>query len=236
MIYRHPYCVNSHDVDYKGEVRASRILMYMQETANYQMEALHPSNDELRERGLSFVLSRVAISYYHPLRAHENIEVQTWACEPHGMLTERCFRILRDGAVVAEALTLWGLIRLEDRRPVRISEVGSDYQPEAPLELDLPRRFVLPPEAPLRLMGEHTVAYCETDQNCHMNNTCYPDMFCDYLDLTDTHPASVVINYNTEAPLHTSLRVYRAEYDGAFFFRTLREDGKVNAEAKIILD
>lgn len=236
MIFRHSYCINSHDVDYKGEVRASRVLMYMQETANYHMEALHPSNDELRQRGLSFVLSRVALSCYRPLYAHETIEVQTWACEPHGLLTERCFRIFRGDDLVAEALTLWGLIRLEDRRPVRISEVGSTYEPEPPLELDLPRRFVLPPEAPLRLMGEHLVSYSETDQNRHMNNTCYPDMFCNYLDLEQARPASLIINYNTEAPLHTSLRMYRAEYDGAFFFRTIREDGKVNAEARIILD
>ncbi len=236
MIFRSEFTVNTHDTDFNGELRPGRLLAYMQETANLQLQEMHPSNDELRARGLSFVLSRIAINQYHPIFACNTIEVQTWACESKGLLTTRCYRVLRDGEIAAEALSVWGLLDLESRRPVRVSEVGSDYSPEQQLELDLPRRFVIPSDAQLHLVGEHTVSYAETDKNMHMNNTCYPDMFCDYLDLAECRPASILINYNAEAPKGATLKIYMAQYDGCYFFRSVRPDGKVNAEARFILD
>jgi medium-chain acyl-[acyl-carrier-protein] hydrolase len=236
MIFRKHFTVNTHDTDYNGELRPSKLLMHMQEAANLQLEEMKPSNAELRERGLSFILSRIAMNQYRPIYACNDIEVQTWASDSHGLLCNRCYRVLLDGEIVAEAISVWGLMALDTRKPVKVSEVGSEYSPEPMLELDLPRRFVIPADAQLHLVGEHKVTYAETDRNMHMNNTCYPDMFCDYLDLTKARPASVLINYNAEAPMGTSLKIYMANYDGCCFFRSVRPDGKTNAEARFILD
>ena len=236
MIFRSEFTVNTHDTDFNGELRPGRLLAYMQESANLQLQEMHPSNDELRQRGLAFILSRIAINQYRPIFACNKIEVRTWACESKGLLTSRSYQVLLDGEIAAEALSVWGLLDINSKKPVKISELGSDYSPEKQLELDLPRRFVIPADAQLHLVGEHTVSYSETDRNLHMNNTCYPDMFCDYLDLISSRPASVLINYNTEAPKGCTLKIYLAEYDGCYFFRSVRPDGKINAEARFILD
>lgn len=236
MIFKKEFTVNTHDTDFNGELRPSKLLTYMQEAANLQLDEMRPSNDELRERGLAFILSRIAINQYKPIHACNKIEVQTWASDSKGLLTNRCYRIIHDGSIAAEAIAVFGLVSTETKKPVRVSEIGSEYAPEPMLELDLPRRFVIPAQAELRLVGEHKVTYAETDRNLHMNNTHYPDMFCDYIDMSRTRPASILINYNTEAPRGTYLKIYMASYDDCIFFRSVRPDGKINAEARFILD
>ena len=87
-------------------------------------------------------------------------------------------------------------------------------------------------------VGTYTVNYGDTDQNCHMNNTRYPDMYSNFLPLDGMRIKTISINYQNEAPRGEKLRVQRVDgIDGkTYYFRTLREDGKVNTEAEIVLE
>ena len=79
------------------------------------------------------------------------------------------------------------------------------------------------------------VSYGITDQNRHMNNTTYPDMYSSYLPLDGYRIESITVSYLNEAPIGELLTVERGESDGYYYFRTVREDGKVNSEAEIKL-
>ena len=94
------YTVNANDVDFNNIVSVSNMLRYMQDAANYEMEEDGLSYNELFSRGLSFVLSRIRMSFYSPIYAHEKIEVQSWACESRGVQFNRCYRIIRNGVIV----------------------------------------------------------------------------------------------------------------------------------------
>ena len=63
------YRINANDADVNDAVSASGVLRYMQDTANCQMEGEGPSYRELLDRGLAFVVSRLRLSLYNPLRA-----------------------------------------------------------------------------------------------------------------------------------------------------------------------
>ena len=84
-------------------------------------------------------------------------------------------------------------------------------------------------------VGGYGVHYGDVDQNRHMNNTKYPDMYSNFLPLNGKMIRSITINYSNEAVIGEKLRVQRAEDNGLFYFRTVRSDGKVNSEAEIEL-
>lgn len=238
MKWTETFKVNSHFTDADSIVRVSSLLRYMQETANlHQMRTLGPSNSQLREMGYAFILSRLSMSFYKPVYAYETIEVQSWACESKGSSFNRCYRILRDGMIVAEAASVWGLLRISDRRIMRVGDVVLNFDTDPALELDMPRRLKIPDGALMILVGERTVVYSDLDLNNHINNTNYPDLLCDFFpDMSGKRVISMRINFLSEAMLGETLKVYCAEYDGTYFMRTVKSNGAVNVEAEILLE
>lgn len=238
MKWSRDYSVNINDVDTNGIVSASALLRFLQDAANRSMEDDTPSFDELYDRGLTFVLCRLRLSSYAPIHAHESISVETWACESKGVQFERCFRVLRDGVIVAEAVSVWALIGVEDRHIHRVSELGDCYRTDAMLELDLPSRIRVPDDVQLSLKGERAVEYADIDMNGHMNNTRYPDIFCGFLgvSMTGMRVISLAISFADEARLGDTVKYYSGTSDGVFYIRSQRSDGKTNATAEIVLE
>ena len=232
------YRVNANDVDASNVVSASNLLRYMQDAANSQMEADGPSYVELMDQGYSFVLSRIRVSSYAPLHAHDLIEAQSWACESRGVQFNRCYRVLRDGIIVAEGVSVWALMGIADHRPHRVTEFDFRYGQDSMIELDLPARFKIPEDVPLSLIGERTVLYADIDMNGHMNNTRYPDVLCSFLgcDMRGQRVISLGISFLSEAVLGESIKFYAGQSDGVYYVRTLRENGQTNVEAEIILE
>lgn len=232
------YKVNANDVDANNIVSASNLLKYMQDAANCSMEADGLSYDELFGKGYAFVLSRIRISSYAALHSHDKIDVQSWACESKGVQFNRCYRILRDGAIVAEAVSVWALVGVNDRKLHRVNELDMPYRIDDMLELDMPARFKIPEDVNLRLVGERTVEYADIDMNGHMNNTRYPDVLCSHLDggMQGQRVISMGISFNGEAPLGETLKIYAGQSDGVHYVRTVKHDGSVNVEAEIILE
>ena len=238
MIYTEEYRINSHDCDYNGVVRPSCMLRYMHETSNLQMREYGPSNDELRADNKAFILSKINLSFYSDLRAFDRIRVETWAVESKGVSFYRCSRVFRNEDLVAEMVAVFALVDISNGRFCKVSDVefGFDTEPNM-LELDIPARFKIPDSVDLRLIGEYPVNYSDTDVNMHMNNANYLDVFCDYLpDTKNYRVITAVINFQNEAPLGATVKIYRGEDEDGYYFRTVRDDGMVNSEALIMTD
>lgn len=238
MIYTENYRISSHDCDFNGIARPSAILRYMHETSNLQLKEYGPSNDDLRKDGKAFILSKINLSFYKALRAFDNISVETWACESKGVSFYRCTRVLMGDDLVAEMVGVFALVDIENKSFCRVSDIKFGFEEEPTmLELDLPARFKIPSEVDLALQGEYTVSYSDTDENMHMNNTNYLDLFCNFLpDNKNNRVITAVINYQAEAPIGETVKIYRGEDDDVYYFRTVREDGLVNSESRIMVD
>lgn len=232
------YIVNANDVDGNRVVSPSHILRFMQDAANWQMEVSGLSYDTLfMERNLAFVLAGMRLSLYAPIYSHQKITVQSWPCPSRGVTFLRCYRILREDLIVAEATSTWALIGVQDKKLHRVTELGDVYGAEPPLELDFPGRMKIPAEVPLSLVGERTVEYADIDMNGHMNNTRYPDMLCSYLDsMAGKRVISMVLHFQSEAPLGETLKVYHGESDGVHYLRTVRSNGATNVEAEVMVE
>jgi len=232
------YKVNAHDTDINNIASLTGLMRYIQDGANCQMEEQGPSYDELQKKGLAFVISRLKMSIYHPIYSHDMIEVESWACESKGVSFNRCYRIRKNGEITAEASSVWALLDTNAHKLVRVSDFENFYGTDEPVELDMHGRFRLPADVPFTLVGERCVEYQDVDINRHINNTRYGDILCGYIPEIEGHRViNFEINYVSEAPLGENIKVYMGDDgDGTYYFRTVRDGGKTNVEAEIMIE
>ena len=230
--YRIEQTVDVHDLDFNGVAKTSSIMRYIQSAAQSQLTDNGMSYDELRDMNRAFILSRVKLEVKKPLRAHAPITAISYPCESRGYSFLRCYELYSDGETVARAISVWALINTESRALVRVSDFELGLPTLPPLDLAM-RALKLPSD--ITDIGGYGVHYGDVDQNMHMNNTKYPDMYSNFLPLEGKMISSISISYCAEAKLGEKLRVQRAVADGGYYFRTVRSDGKVNSEAEIVL-
>jgi acyl-CoA thioesterase FadM len=216
MYHIEQYRTRWHDTDADRHVRPSQMLVYLQETANLHMIRAGQSLDELRDsQGLAFILTRMSVEFFEHVGAHEDIQVRTWITNGKGCNYPRYFAMERpDGTPIAHACSHWALLDLNTHLPCRADAYRYNYEPEEPLALTPPRRFVLPDQ--MLCVGTRKIVYSDLDYNAHMNNTRYPDMVCDFLpEGTVPYIRAMHFNYVKEGAAGATLRIMRGERDGA---------------------
>lgn len=224
--------VDVHDVDFNGVAKTSSIMRYIQTAAQSQLTESGMSYDNLKERRRAFILSRLKLEVLKPLRAYAPLTAISYPCESRGFSFLRCYELREDEQTVARAISIWALIDTESHALVRVNDFELGLTTLPPLDLTL-GHVKLPSE--LTDIGGYGVHYGDVDQNMHMNNTKYPDMYSNFLPLEGKMIRTITINYSNEAYIGEKLRVQRAEKNGLYYFRTVRSDGKVNSEAEIEL-
>ena len=235
MIHSENYRTTWHDTDCNRNVRPTPILTYFEETSNLHMIAVGQPLDKIRdEAGLGFILSRLTMRFYKPLSGYRNIRVDTWTSEGRAFSTLRSFRLLDGKDIVAEALTLWALVDINEHKPVKISSYDFGFEHEAPIAIDAPARVAFPKDLELEKVGERKIFFSDCDYNMHMNNTRYPDMICDFLpDMKEKRLLALTLSFVHEAAMGHTLSVYRAKKDeNTYLFRTVDMDGTTCLEAE----
>lgn len=236
MVFSKSYETRWHDTDACRVLRPSAMLTYFEETADLHVRSVGKSLDAMRdENKVGFILSRMSILFRRPVVADVALTVETWTCEGKGFSTERDFRALEGNEVVAESTSMWALVDVESRRPVKIANAPFEFRHEPPLALDVPIRVSIPKDLSLEKVGERRIAYSDIDYNMHMNNTRYPDMLCDFMpDMAGKRMSRVTMSFVREAALGRTLDVYRAERNGVYYFRTCDGDATcLEAEVEI---
>lgn len=237
MSYLMHVSVPVHDTDARHIARPSSVWRWLQEAANRQMLTEGPSYDELMERGLSFLLSRMCVDFIRPIEQYEDLTVETFAIPSRGFSSERGYRLTdKTGAVVAAGLSVWALYDLNAGRLARVEAIGRGYTGGDPVEVSAPIRFTIPENVELVTAGERKVVWSDVDVNLHVNNTGYPNILCDFLpDPSKGDLIGMSIYYRSEAKLGETVTVLRGEEttpDGLsrYWFRTMAGD-RVNVEA-----
>ncbi len=238
MKFTQHYTIKWHDTDLNRHVRPSQILMYMQETANRQLADAGLDLDHLRdERGLAFLLSSISIVFHQPLITGDGIDVETWVAPGRGLRYNRSFRILKDGEAVAEANSVWALWNMNEERLMRSEEAPYTLEPEEGLSLHLPPRLQLPPVSEMEQVGIRPIVYSDVDYNGHMNNTHYPDLFCDFTpDICQTRVYAIMLSFLREAGFGHDLTVFRRKTEGGYLFRTVDANGAACTDARLFTE
>ncbi len=224
--------VDIHDVDYNGAARASSLMKYIQSAAQAQLTENGMSYDRLREMNRAFILSRIKMEFTDTVRAYEPLTAITFPATSRGYSFLRCYKLERDNATIGRAVSIWALVDTESRALVKVNDFDLGLETYDPLDLPL-SRIIIPKD--LDTVGAYTVTYGDTDQNGHMNNTRYPDMYSHFLPLKGKRIESMSVSYLNEAPAGKTLTVQMRKYENLYYFRTLRHDGRINTEAEISL-
>ncbi len=230
--FRTHITVDIHDVDFNGVARASSLMKYMQGAAQTQLTESGMSYEKLKMQKRVFILSKIKMEFTDTVRAYQPLNAITFPSNSRGYSFLRCYKLEKDGLTIGRAVSVWALVDTETHALVRVNDFELGLATYDALDIPL-TRIVIP--ADIQTVGSYTVGYGDTDQNLHMNNTRYPDVYSDFLPLANKRIREMTISYINEAPMGEVLTVQRAENDGIFYFRTLRADGKINTEAEITL-
>lgn len=224
--------VDIHDVDFNGVAKTSALMRYIQSAAQTQLTESGMSYDNLKRNNKVFILSKIKMEFTDTVRAYEPLEAITFPSNSRGYSFIRCYKLKRDGITVGRAVSVWALVDTGSHSLIKVNDFDLGLETYDALDIPL-TRIVIPKN--ISDVGTFTVTYGDTDQNRHMNNTRYPDMYSNFLPLENKRIESITISYLNEAPSGDVLRIQMAECDGFYYFRTLRSDGKVNTEAEIKL-
>ena len=230
--FRTKITTDIHDVDFNGVARTSAIMRYIQTSAQLQLTESGLSYERLREQNRAFLLSKIKLEIFGSIRAYETLYAETFPVESRGYSFLRCYRLTDGKNTVAVAASVWALIDTEKHSLVRVNDFELGLPTLPPLDLSIGR--IMLPDA-LTRVGAYHVNYEATDQNGHMNNTRYPDMYSNYLELSGKRIRSITVNYTKEAPMGEKLSVLHGERDGLHYFKTLCADGELNSLAEIEL-
>lgn len=240
MVLFEPFRVMPHDVDAAGHMKISALMRYMEEIAYRHMNKNGPTAEALRAEGRAFVLSRIMLVDESALVHGDEFEVGTWAEPSAGAAFGRAFVVKVGGIEAARARTVWTLYDFGEHKIVRVRDFPSDYNAEAPIDMELPRRVSLPASVAyddFSHLCDKRVEYADVDENRHMNNTVYADMFCGCvpeISRDGRRAATVFINYSHECALGEVIAVDGIEVAGdAWYMRSRKADGALNAEARI---
>ena len=191
-----------HELDPQNRVRCTVLLAWLQEAAVAHASQLGVSVEALADRGLAWVISRLALQLERQVKGSEPVTVSTWPFSREGRFSIRDFRITaRDGTLIGAATTSWAAITLDTRRPVRIDQSLPEYPVRSERALD--DRFEPLPEmdSPLYCVDMPVLKSC-LDLNGHVNNTVYPGWAVESLPMELTRNSSlerIEINFRGEA-------------------------------------
>ena len=222
--------VDVHDVDFNGIAKTSAIMQYMQSAAQTQLTESGMSYERLRSLNKVFVISRFNMEIRAPLKAYTPLTAKSYVTESRGYTFLRCYQLEADGVAVARAVSGWALVDTKTKALVKVNDfdLGLPVLPQNSVTLS---KFIIPENT--ADVGEWQVRYADTDQNMHMNNTKYPDLYSNFLPLKNKMISKLAINYVSEAPLGENLRVHTLQEGNRFYFRTVKSNGQINSEAEI---
>ena len=209
-IYKKDYEVRFFDCTPQKAARLSTVMHVMGDVAGLDYTERGYGHDELWDKGMVFLLSRVSIHFERMPHADEKIAFTTWEHGIEGPLFYRYFELIDEsGAVIADADTAWILVDPVSRKILRPSVFYGEYiiVAEKLIKAPKPTRIRLSDQAVL--CGERPVYYSDLDENGHMNNARYADIVFDFLneEQRKSEISEFMINFNHEALMEDVLEI-----------------------------
>lgn len=198
------------DVDATGRMSFGSLMDAMQDCVNINSESIG--------RGISYMLEKkrtwFAISWnieiYRIPAMFEEIVVKTW---PYEFATSIGYRNVivtdQDGQDIVCADSMWTLMDMETRHPVRIEEEdakGYELEPRYPME-KCGRKIRLPKD--FTIVDTVTVPKADIDYNGHMSNAKYILLANEYVENLE-NVRRIRVEYKSQARYQEELVIERS--------------------------
>lgn len=199
------------EFDMYKRLKVSTTMKYIADIAGVDFTRKGLSHDYLWEKGMVFLLSRVAIKNHRIPKDNEKLLFTTYENGTKGVLFNRNFIIYgEDGIPTISAKTCWVLCEPATRKIIRPKDFTLKEINELPnLPIDCPDagKIQLPS---LAYAGERKIVFSDIDYNGHVYNAAYADIACDILPskLLEKPIQEFSINFSHEAKLGEHMKLY----------------------------
>ncbi len=203
-IFEQEFPIRYHELDSHGLLRPVTLLNFVQDAGGMHAAQLGVSVRDLRQRGLTWVLSRVHLVVDRYLHADDVIRFAPGLRPAKGCSPAASLRCATGTAPFSRATSSWAALNLASRRPVKLQECLPDYPLTARRALDddfasLPH-FPDTPDDTFRELP-FPVRRSDQDSNQHVNNTVYADWALEAVpdDVAAGHLHSLEVSFRAEA-------------------------------------
>jgi medium-chain acyl-[acyl-carrier-protein] hydrolase len=190
IVFEKEYEIHYYEVDYKRRALITSIVDYLGDIATKQSEELGIGIDYLKDHDLGWVLYKWNIDMYEYPVYGEKVLIRTCPCSMKKFYAYRIFELLNSkGELLGKAESIWFLINVEKRRPVRVGEdIFSAYGLTSKDDIALEIENIISLESP-DYEKQFSVRYSDIDTNRHVNNEKYIAW------AIETLPLDIVLNY-----------------------------------------
>jgi len=174
-VWNEDFKVRAYEVHNDGYANMATICNYLQEAAGNHASKLGLAIDHMEEHNWTWVLSRLKVKMVRHPRWREIITVKTWPSLFDRAYTFRDFEIYdSNNEMIGSASSMWVVISLENRRPVRIPELIAGISlPDRKRALEINVRDRIPNLQNVDFERPFSVRYGDLDMNQHVNNVIY---------------------------------------------------------------
>jgi len=225
------YRIYSYHADWKHRLQLTSLMHFLQETAWSHASANGFGFDDLEAQGCFWVLSRLEIQMRKYPLWNEKLQLRTWSKNPSPLTGNRDFELLNaQGETVAVASSMWLMVDLSSRRPLRMEKFISKF----PHVLDRQAIAEVPAKLPAVVNATITapkpIALSDIDLNGHVNNACYVRWFMDSLPfevLDNQDVEKLEVNFLHESRLGEHYTISTQSEGSTYLGSIVRsEDGK----------
>jgi medium-chain acyl-[acyl-carrier-protein] hydrolase len=236
------YQVRFHETDFLGAVRPVTLLNYLQDAAAAHSASFGYPLSYLRERNMTWVLSRYHVRVARYPAIGESIRVHTWRPALDGMFALRDFEVIDSGNNdLAVATSSWVILNLETKRPMKLETVITDFPTNnrRALQDDFPSLAKL---EKADMEEAFKVRMADLDMNRHVNHTVYVEWALETVPreiLRGFRPVEIEVGYRAEAfygdTVLVRTEIVGSENSACFLHQLINErDGKELTRLKTI--
>ncbi|HVO38593.1 MAG TPA: acyl-ACP thioesterase domain-containing protein [Spirochaetia bacterium] len=173
LLQESSFTVQLFDTDIHGTLSVRGLWDFLQETAGNHTQALGVAPDDLRKRGLAWILSRLRLAVERYPALGESVTVRTWPSGVDRLFALRDFTMSgADGSIIARAVSAWLALDLASKRPLRIQSVFDRPALDAPRALSTDLEKLSGPAAAASEL-RFPVRFGDLDANRHVSNSRY---------------------------------------------------------------
>ncbi|MBZ0177924.1 MAG: hypothetical protein K8F36_01445 [Melioribacteraceae bacterium] len=203
------YEINTYDVDLRGRLFPTRLMLLMQNTAWKHAEDLGIGYSHLIKKNLIWVLSRVRVEIDEYPLWNDILTIKTFPIGCDNLMCYRDFLFFKNELQIGKGTSAWFVINIDERRPQRVkSYYDNNIKPLPSIFKERIGKLNLKFETEPAFRTK--VDFKSIDVNGHANNAKYLDWITDYYDsefLTNNTLQEFEINYISEAVLNDEIEI-----------------------------
>lgn len=241
MFYEATFRIGAGEAGLNLQCRPSGVLSILQEGATQAACQFHASGPEMREKhNALWMVTRMWYRLDRPLVWNDEVRLRTWHRGGRGPAMYRDFDLFVDGKPIGEAVSVWVLVNAEDRKLLRLSDVGELAATDGGELRKSKKLSGLRMPEDMALVEQRRFHYSDIDCNGHVNNVRYADLAADAAgletQLDGRFVSSLQIGYLKECMAGESIDVLKAESGDGVYILGVGRDGDTRFDALLTLD